>query len=57
LSKPYLLPVLVALAGASALFSAQPGDEKSPWHADWATAQRIAAKENKPVFAVLVCKH
>jgi hypothetical protein len=27
------------------------------WHADWPTAQRIAAKANKPIFAVFVCKH
>ena len=49
--------LLVGLTYSAALFSSQPVEEKRVWHADWPTAQRIARKENKPIFAVLVCKH
>ena len=51
-------PLLVAgLAFGSALWSAQPVEDKPTWHADWATAQRIAKRTNKPILAVLVCRH
>jgi hypothetical protein len=49
--------LLVGLAFCAALLASQPADEKPIWHADWPTAQRIALKTNKPIFAVLVCKH
>lgn len=53
-----LWALLVAgFACCAALFSAQPTEEKPYWHADWATAQRIARQANKPIFAVLVCRH
>jgi hypothetical protein len=45
---------LVLSIGAAASVHA---DDDPHWHADWATAQRIAAKSNKPIFAVFVCKH
>ena len=48
---------VLLLLCAAALFSAQPNADEPHWHVDWATAQRIAAKTNKPIFAVLVCKH
>lgn len=32
-------------------------EEKPIWHKDWPTAQRIAKRENKPIFAILVCQH
>jgi hypothetical protein len=48
----------IALLGAmAACGAAQPNEDKPHWHADWATAQRIAKKANKPIFAVLVCRH
>jgi hypothetical protein len=49
--------LLVGLTCGAALAVPQPADEKPMWHADWATAQRIARKEGKPIFAVMVCKH
>lgn len=39
------------------LLCAQHTEEKPHWHADWPTAQQIARKENKPIFAVIVCQH
>lgn len=52
------LALLVAgLACSAALVSSQPGEEKPIWHADWPTAQRLARQANKPIFAVLVCRH
>jgi len=56
MKKPIAL-LLVAMTGGAALLCAQPAAEKPNWHADWPTAQRIARKEGKPIFAVLVCKH
>jgi len=32
-------------------------DDMPTWHSDWARAQRIAQRDSKPIFAVLVCKH
>lgn len=49
--------LLVVLTCAAALGSGQPAEMKPHWHADWGTAQRIARKDNKPIFAVLVCQH
>ena len=49
-----LIPTMVALA-ASAF--AQPADEAPVWHSEWRTAQRRARQANKPIFAVLVCRH
>lgn len=52
------IPLFVVLSGIGAVLgSVDPKDEKPVWHSDWPTAQRIALKSNKPVFAVLVCKH
>jgi hypothetical protein len=49
--------LLMCLTFGAALFSAQPGAEKPVWHEDLATAQRIARRDGKPIFAVLVCRH
>ncbi len=50
--------VLVALAlSAIASLALSMPDEMPIWHSDWARAQRIAQREGKPIFAVLVCKH
>ena len=56
MKSPLLLLSLCIGIGASILL-AGPTDEKTTWHADWPTAQRIAKKLNKPVFAVFVCRH
>lgn len=50
------IPICCVLALAALSFG-EPAEEKPLWHTDWATAQRIAQKTNKPIFAVLVCKH
>ena len=52
------LPLVLFLAGlgcGAAL--AQSAEDKPTWHADWATAQRLGKQANKPIFAVLVCRH
>jgi hypothetical protein len=49
--------LFLGIACIAALWAGPPAEEKPFWHADWATAQRIAHKTNKPIFAVLVCKH
>lgn len=51
-----ILP-LILLAGLTAFLPAQPAEEKPIWHEDWLSAQRAAKAANKPIFAVLVCKH
>jgi hypothetical protein len=56
MKTPLLLLSICALIGASFLL-AGPMEEKPFWHSDWPTAQRIAKKLNKPVFAVFVCQH
>jgi hypothetical protein len=53
-------PIVLLMACASLavpLLLAGPAEEIPHWHADWPTAQRLAKKANKPVFAVFVCKH
>jgi hypothetical protein len=40
-----------------ALSFAQPAADKPVWHEDWASAQRDAKRDGKPVFAVIVCRH
>ncbi|MBI1832924.1 MAG: hypothetical protein HYR84_15905 [Planctomycetes bacterium] len=45
---------LFALGLAAAAWSI---DDAPVWHSDWPTAQRSAQESNKPIFAVLVCKH
>jgi hypothetical protein len=55
--KCRLILLLVGLSCSAGLLANQPADEKPIWHADWPTAQRTAAKANKPIFAVMVCKH
>ena len=55
--KTQIALLLVVMMGGAALLCAQPAEEKPLWHADWPTAQRIARKEGKPIFAVMVCKH
>ena len=55
--KMWCAPLVAGLAYGAVLWSAQPADDKPTWHADWATAQRIARQRNKPIFAVLVCRH
>ncbi|MBI2809186.1 MAG: hypothetical protein HYX68_29745 [Planctomycetes bacterium] len=42
---------------AVGFWSPAHAQEKPIWHADWPTAQRIARQTNKPIFAVLVCRH
>jgi hypothetical protein len=55
--KTQLALLVIALSCGPALLASQPAEEKPIWHADWPTAQRIALKTNKPIFAVMVCKH
>ena len=55
--KTQLALLVVLLTCVAALFPSQPVEEKPVWHTDWPTAQRIAKQANKPIFAVLVCKH
>ena len=53
-----LLPLLtIGFIGGASLLSSQPAEEKPIWHSDWPTAQRLAKQVNKPIFAVLACKH
>ncbi len=52
-----IIVMLVGLPCAVGLLASQPSEEKPVWHAEWRTAQRIAKQENKPIFAVLVCRH
>lgn len=50
--------LLVAGLACGAMFGfAKPAEEKPVWHSDWSSASRIAKSANKPIFAVLVCKH
>jgi len=49
--------LIVGLACSAAVFPSQPAEEKPVWHEDWPTAQRIAKRDGKPIFAVLVCRH
>lgn len=56
MKSPILLLTFCAALGVP-LVLAGPAEEKPTWHADWPTAQRIAKKSNKPVFAVFVCRH
>ena len=51
----YLLSLFLMLAAWG--FPRQSADEKPSWHVDWPSAQRAAAREGKPIFAVLACKH
>lgn len=51
------IALLAGMTCCAALLASQPAEEKPIWHVDWPTAQRIALKTNKPIFAVLVCKH
>ena len=46
----------VTLLPLIALLLAAPSEEVH-WHSEWRAAQRIARQENKPIFAVLVCRH
>ena len=52
-----IIPTCLIALTSAAIFSAPPAEEKPVWHADWPTAQRLAKQANKPIFAVLVCKH
>ena len=56
MKAPFALLILILSTGAF-LLSEEPAKEKVVWHADWPTAQRIARQVNKPIFAILVCKH
>ena len=55
--KLQLVLLVLSLIGGAAMLIAEPAEEKSVWHADWPTARRLARQANKPIFAVLVCKH
>lgn len=44
-----LLPLIALLLAAPA--------EEVHWHSEWRAAQRVARQENKPIFAVLACRH
>jgi hypothetical protein len=48
--------IALLIAGLT-LAALQDTDEKPIWHKDWPTAQRIAKRDHKPIFAVLVCQH
>lgn len=51
-------PVGVILVAVGLVAVGVPCDVVEPaWHSDWATAQRSARKENKPILVVVVCKH
>jgi hypothetical protein len=50
-------PSIALLVAGLALTALQDTDEKPTWHKDWPTAQRIAKRDNKPIFAILVCQH
>ena len=45
-----------ALLIAASIY-AQPAADKPVWHEDWPSAQKIARRDGKPIFAVLVCRH
>ncbi|MSU76938.1 MAG: hypothetical protein EXS16_02465 [Gemmataceae bacterium] len=47
---------VLALSAIASLGLSTP-DDMPTWHSDWARAQRIAQRDSKPIFAVLVCKH
>ena len=49
--------LFVALTFAAVLLAEQDAEVKPTWHKDWPTAQRIAKRDNKPIFAILVCQH
>ena len=49
--------LVAGLTFAAALLASQEAEEKPTWHKDWPTAQRIAKRESKPIFAILVCQH
>ena len=49
--------LIVALAFGTALLASAQDEMKPVWHKDWPTAQRLAKRDNKPIFAVLVCQH
>ena len=51
-----LIVLLIGMTCGTRAFP-QASDEKPTWHADWASAQRSARKQGKPIFAVMVCKH
>ena len=52
-----MILLIAGLACGAGLWSAELTDDTPVWHADWPTAQRIAKKTNKPIFAVMTCKH
>ncbi len=56
-SDRVIRPDSITRSESYATKTGEPAEEKPLWHADWATAQRIAKKTNKPIFAVMVCKH
>ena len=55
--KSQLVLLVVCLSGGAAMLLAEPAEEIPVWHADWPTSRRLAQKANKPIFAVMVCKH
>lgn len=55
--KSQLVLLAVSLTCGVPFVFGQPIDVEPVWHADWREAQRLAHEANKPIFAVLVCKH
>ena len=55
--KLQLVLLAIALTCGAAFVFAQPDAVEPVWHTDWREAQRQAQKANKPIFAVMVCKH
>jgi hypothetical protein len=53
-----LIPLLaIGIAAGSAVVLSGEKNDAPGWHRDWRTAQRIAMKADKPIFAVLACLH
>jgi len=55
--KSTIALLVAGLSFAAVLLADQDAEEKPTWHKDWPTAQRIAKRTNKPIFAILVCQH
>ena len=50
-----LLAALLTVSAACVF--AQPEHSEPVWLTEWPEAQRMALKANKPIFAVMACKH
>jgi hypothetical protein len=53
-----VLSGMALLAGSAWAGAPGPGgDAKSPWLTDFAAAQELARRDNRPILAVLHCGH